>query len=123
MRQTAKTGPLQIKRIAVFVILVVITILALKQTTEAKKQTAEANKQRVEALKQKAEADKQRDEALLTQSRFLEVEARRQRDGGDVPTGLLLALAASTDSVLKTRPYWSKAEVALEGARRRFEKL
>lgn len=52
-------------------------------------------------------------------------EAKRQRDGGDVPTGLLLALAAlpdsaSTDNVRKKRRYWYDAEVALESARRRW---
>ena len=111
---------------------VAVGLWALREKTEAVKQEAEAYEQRtqaeiqkVEAIRQKSEADKQRDGALITQSRFLASEARRQRDGGDVPAGLLLAISAlpdlnSTDSALRNRPYWYEAEVALEGARRRW---
>jgi hypothetical protein len=106
--------------------LAVVALVAASLGYIAYQQAIETRKQRDIAYQQGIETRKQRDEVLLTQSRFLADEAARQRDGGDIATGLLLAVAAlpdkhSVDATIGERPYWYRAEVSLEGARRRWQ--
>ena len=92
---------------------------------EAEAQTLVAKAQTAVAETERARAEQTQNEALLSQSKFLAYISINETDSGDASTGVLLALEAlrdltSSDPVQQARPYWQRAEFALDHALRLY---